>query len=119
MPVDMAVEKPWSRVISHKTDRNIISQISHADHVTQYRVVIVICAVPCTANNIESVSMKMNRVLSRQLHISKNDTMGLTHRTASGTSWNSHLHHLTVIQSINIPRGDEVLRFVDPGQNLE
>ena len=66
MPVDMAVEKPWPRVISHKTNRNVISRIAHADYVTQYRVVIVIGAVPCAANNIESVSMKMNRMLSRR-----------------------------------------------------
>jgi hypothetical protein len=65
MPIDMAVEKPWPRVISYETNRNFISRTAHVDYVTQYRVVIVIGAVPCTANYIESVAMKMNRMLSR------------------------------------------------------
>lgn len=62
MPINMAVEKPCPRVISHKTNRNLITRIAHADYVTQYRVVIVIGAVPCTVNYIESVAMKMNRM---------------------------------------------------------
>lgn len=62
----MAVEKPCPRVISYKTNRNVISRIAHADYVAQYRVVIVIRAVPCTANYIESVAMKVNRMLVRR-----------------------------------------------------
>jgi hypothetical protein len=62
----MTVEKPWPRVISHKTNRNFVSRIAHADYVTQYRVVIVIGTVPCTANYIKGVSMKMDRMLSRR-----------------------------------------------------
>jgi hypothetical protein len=61
----MAVEKPRPRVIGHKSNRNFISFITHADYITQYRVVIVIGAVPCTADYVETVAMKMNRMLSR------------------------------------------------------
>ena len=73
MPIDMAVEKPCTRVISYKTNRNFISRIAHGEYVTQYRVVIVIGAVRCTANYIESVPMKMNRMLSRRHTYSKHE----------------------------------------------
>ncbi len=45
--------------------RNLISLIANADYVTDYRVVPVIGTVPCTANDIERMAMKMDRMLGR------------------------------------------------------
>ncbi len=60
----MAVEKPRPRIISHKTNRNFISRAANANYVTHYRVVEVISAVPCTANDMKTMPMKMNGMLS-------------------------------------------------------
>jgi hypothetical protein len=64
MPIDMAVEKPRPRVISHETNCYFISLIAHADYVTQYRVVVVIRTVTCTANDIKTMAMKVDGMLS-------------------------------------------------------
>ncbi len=61
----MAMEEPRPRVISNKTNCNLISLIANADYVTDYRVVPVIGTVPCTANDIERMAMKMDRMLGR------------------------------------------------------
>jgi hypothetical protein len=66
MPINMAVEEPWSRVISHKANRNLISRSADADYVTHYRVVPVIGTVPCAANDPEGMAMKMDRMLTRR-----------------------------------------------------
>ena len=65
MPIYMAVEEPRPGVISHKTNRDFISRSANADYVTQYRVVPVIGTVPCTANDIERMTMKVDGVLTR------------------------------------------------------
>jgi hypothetical protein len=62
----MAMEEPGPRVVSHKTNGNLISRIAHADYVTNYRVEPVIGSTPCTANDIERMAMKMNRMLTRR-----------------------------------------------------
>jgi hypothetical protein len=66
MPINMAMEEPRPGVISHKTNRNIISRSANADYVTQYGVVPVIGTVPCTANDIERMAMKMDGMLTRR-----------------------------------------------------
>ena len=66
MPINMAVEEPWSRVISHKANRNLISRSADADYVTHYRVVPVIGTVPCAANDPKGMAMKMDRMLTRR-----------------------------------------------------
>jgi hypothetical protein len=66
MPINMAVEEPRSRVISHKANRNLIPQIADADYITHYRVVPVIGTVPRTANDPEGMAMKMDRMLTRR-----------------------------------------------------
>jgi hypothetical protein len=80
MPVNMAVEEPRPRVISHKTNRNIISLAADADNVTQYRVVPVIGTVPRTANDIERMTVEMDGMLTRRHTWNSNDMMdqGLT-----------------------------------------
>lgn len=64
MPIDMAVENPRSRVIGLKTNRYFISRSANAHYVTKYGVVIVIRTVTCTANDIETMAVKMNGMLS-------------------------------------------------------
>jgi hypothetical protein len=64
MPIDMAVEEPRPRVISHETNCYFVSRIANADYVTNYRVVVVIRTVPCTANDMETMAMKMDGMLS-------------------------------------------------------
>jgi hypothetical protein len=66
MPIDVAMEEPWPRVISHKTNRDFISCIAYADHITHYRVIPIIGTVPCTANDPEGMAVKMDGMLTRR-----------------------------------------------------
>ena len=66
MPVNMAMEEPRPGVIGHKTNCNFISRIANADYVTNYRVVPVIRTVPCTADDIERMAVKMDGMLMRR-----------------------------------------------------
>jgi hypothetical protein len=62
----MAMEEPRPRVISHETNCNFISRIANADYVTNYRVDPVVGTVPCTADDIERMTMKMDGMLMRR-----------------------------------------------------
>jgi hypothetical protein len=66
MPINVAMEEPWARVISHKTNRDLIPRIAHIDYVTHYRVVPVIRTIPRTADDVERMAMKVDRMLSRR-----------------------------------------------------
>jgi hypothetical protein len=76
MPINMAMEKPRPRVISHKPNRNIISLFAHADYVTYYGVVPVVGTVPCTANDIERMAVKVDGMLTRRHTNDSDDIMG-------------------------------------------
>jgi hypothetical protein len=62
MPVNVAVEEPWSRVIREPTDSNVITSGTQADDITTGRVVIVVVCLTGGANDIEGMSMKMEWV---------------------------------------------------------
>jgi hypothetical protein len=66
MPVDMAVEQPRPRVINRKTEGNFISCSTNADYVTYNSVIPVIGTVPCTADDMEIMTMKMDGMLTRR-----------------------------------------------------
>jgi hypothetical protein len=68
MPINVAVEEPWTRVISHKTNRDFRARIriAHIDHITHCRVVPIIGIIPCTANDPEGMAMKMDGMLTRR-----------------------------------------------------
>lgn len=119
MPIDMAVEEPRPRVISNKTNRDFISRTANADYVTHYRVVIVIGTVPCTANDVESMAMKMDRMLSTGVEQLECQNGAQTHRTATRSSRNGQLHHVTVAKSIDTSSRNEILSTLRAGQNLE
>ena len=65
MPVNMTMEEPRPGVISHKTNCNLISRIANADYVANYRINPVVGTVPCTADDIERMTVKMNGMLIR------------------------------------------------------
>ena len=64
MPVNMAMEEPRSRVISLEPNRDIIPGIADVNHVTQDGVIKIVSAVPCTAYDVEGMSVKMDGMLS-------------------------------------------------------
>lgn len=63
MPVDMAMQEPRSRVVSYKTDRNIVGTATDADGVTARRVSIVVCRTTGGANDVEGMAVQMEGVL--------------------------------------------------------
>jgi hypothetical protein len=62
----MTMEEPRPGVIGHKTNCNFISLVANADYVTDYRVVPVIGTVPCTADDVERMAVKVDGMLMRR-----------------------------------------------------
>jgi hypothetical protein len=42
VPIDVAVEEPWARVVSEEPDRHIITRVADADDVAEDRIVKVV-----------------------------------------------------------------------------
>jgi hypothetical protein len=59
----MAVEEPRTRVVSLKPDRDIIVRVTDADDVAHDGVVEVVGRVSRAADDVEDMSMQMERVL--------------------------------------------------------
>lgn len=57
VPVDMAMEEPWTRVVSEEPDGDVITSISYAHDVADDRINVVVGRVPGAPNYIECVPM--------------------------------------------------------------
>jgi hypothetical protein len=56
VPIDVAVEEPWSRVVSEEPNGDVVGQAcANAHDITNDGVVEVIGCVPSTANDMEGV----------------------------------------------------------------
>ena len=65
MPINVAVEEPWARIVSEESDRDVIviGYVSDAHNIADDRVVEVICLVAGAADDVEGVSVQVNGVL--------------------------------------------------------
>ena len=57
VPVDMAMEEPWTRVVSVESDGDIVTRISYAHDVADDRINEVVGRVPGAPDHIEVVPM--------------------------------------------------------------
>jgi hypothetical protein len=63
VPVNVAMKEPWARVVSEESKRNFISRITDAHDVADHRVVKVVGRVTSAADDVERVSVQVDRVL--------------------------------------------------------
>ena len=63
MPINVAVEEPRARIISEEPDRDVIVSVSDAHDVADDWVVKIISLAPGAADDVEGVSVQVNRVL--------------------------------------------------------
>jgi hypothetical protein len=63
VPIDVAVEEPRPRVVGLEPDRDIIVHVADAYDVTYNRVVKVVRRVARAADDVEDMSMQVERVL--------------------------------------------------------
>ena len=66
MPIDVAVKEPRPRVVSLEPDRDIIIRVAEADNVAHDRVVVVVRRASRAADDVEDVSVQVDRVLITQ-----------------------------------------------------
>ncbi len=66
MPINVAVEEPRARIVSKESDRDIIAhaRVPHAYDIADDGVVEVISLAAGAADDVEGVSVQVNRVLS-------------------------------------------------------
>jgi hypothetical protein len=63
VPINVAVEEPRTRVVSHESDRDIIIRAPDAYDVAHNGVVEVVRRVSCAADDVEDMAMQVKRVL--------------------------------------------------------
>jgi hypothetical protein len=63
MPINVAVKEPRPRVVSEESDRDVISRVPDAHDIAFDGVVEVISLAAGAANDVEGVSVQVNRVL--------------------------------------------------------
>ena len=63
VPIDMAVEEPRARVVSYEPERNIIGRAASAYDVAHNGIVEVVRRVACATDDVEGMSMQVDRVL--------------------------------------------------------
>jgi hypothetical protein len=63
MPINVAVEEPRARIVSFESDRDVIARVPDAHDITFDGVVEVISGVAGAADDVEGVSVQVNRVL--------------------------------------------------------
>ena len=55
MPIDVAMQEPWTRIISNKSKRNIIAWVSDTNNVAFNWVDVVGDVASCATNDGEGV----------------------------------------------------------------
>jgi hypothetical protein len=63
MPVNVAVEEPRARIVSEESDRDVIAGAPDAHDIAFDGVVVVISRAAGAADDVEGVSVQVNRVL--------------------------------------------------------
>ena len=63
MPVNMAVQEPWARVVGDETERYIVAGSTDTDDVAPRRVLVVVLLAARDANDVEVVPVQMHGVL--------------------------------------------------------
>jgi hypothetical protein len=66
VPIDVAVKEPRTRVVSLEPDRDIIIRAAETYDVAYDGVVIVVRRVACAADDVEGMSMQVDRVLIKK-----------------------------------------------------
>lgn len=63
MPIDVAMQEPWSWVVSGPSNGHIVTLCSDSHYVATGRVDVVVIGLPGTSNNAERVSVQMEWML--------------------------------------------------------
>ena len=63
MPLNVTMNEPWPRVIRRETDGNVVASSANAYDITTHWIVKVILGATCNTDDVESVTMEMERVL--------------------------------------------------------
>jgi hypothetical protein len=63
MPIDVAVEEPWARVVGEESNRDVISWVANAHDVAYDGVDVIVRRTTGTPDHVERVTMQVDRVL--------------------------------------------------------
>ena len=67
MPINVAVEEPWARIVREESDCDIVSSIADTHNIATYGVIVVVGRIPSAANYGEGVPVQVNGVLPMSL----------------------------------------------------
>jgi hypothetical protein len=78
VPINVAVEEPRTRVVGLETDRDIIVRVTDADDVAHDGVVEVVRRVSRAADDVEDMSMQVERVLIKNTAARQSEILART-----------------------------------------
>jgi hypothetical protein len=67
MPINVAVEEPWSRVVGEESNRDVISCVADAHDVAYDGVDVIVRRITGTPDHVERVTVQVDRVLCVQV----------------------------------------------------
>jgi hypothetical protein len=127
VPVDVAVEEPGTGIVGEEPNRDVITGVADAHHIPDNRIDKVVRGVAGAADDIEGMSMQVNRVLYRRaMRVKvmaptspKGHNMMNTHRSANGTTGNGEFNALIRLEAVDTTRGQQLRRGLSTAQYLK
>jgi hypothetical protein len=116
VPVDVAMEEPGTGIIGEEPNRDVITGVAHAHDIPDNRIDKIVRGVAGAADDVEGMSMQVNRVLYRGAMRVKEMTptspkghnMMDTHRSAKGATGNGEFNALIWLEAVDTTRGQQL-----------
>jgi hypothetical protein len=73
VPIDVAVEEPWTRIVREEADCDVVPSISDTHNIATNGVIVVVGRIPGATNHGEGVPVQVNGVLEMSLERQHHD----------------------------------------------
>lgn len=67
MPIDVAVEEPWTRIVGEEADRGVVASVADTHNIANHGINEVVGRIPSATDHGEGVPMQVNGVLAMSL----------------------------------------------------
>ena len=67
VPIDVAVEEPWARIVGEEADRDVVTSVADTHHIATHGVIEIVGRIPGATDHGEGVPMQVNGVLATWL----------------------------------------------------
>ena len=65
MPIDVAVEEPWTGIVCAEADRDVVASFAHTHNIANHGIIEVVGRTPSATDHGKGVAMQVKGVLAR------------------------------------------------------